>query len=91
MHEQALSAAAPIAGRLLMSWGSLSEPELLLRAAAMGYVAGTGIPADRAVAMVEDWAARGLVRPAVGNPLFPGVSWMVPGPAAGAPYYYHPQ
>jgi|GEM_PF-1951256 len=88
MEEQALAVARALADRFTAPLGgALIDGRVLVKIAMAGYLAGSGVPTDDAVAAVEKAAAGTLVGPVPANPMYHGLPWMVPGPVSGAPYY----
>lgn len=88
MEQQAASAAQWLADHYIRGLrGDFVDGGVVVRAALAGYLAGSGVPTDQAVQMVEQMVAKGLVTPASRNPLYHGLPWMVAGPASGVPYY----
>jgi len=88
MEDQALSLAAALAEQYVRELrGDMIDGRTLTKAIAAGYLCGSGVPSDQAVAAVEQMAAKGLVSQAPRNPMYHGIPWMVPGPVSGAPYY----
>ena len=91
MEQQALSVAATLAERFVRGLrGDMIDGRALVKAAIAGYLCGSGVPTDEAVAAVEQLEARNLVSQAPRNPMYHGIPWMVPGPVSGAPYYSEP-
>lgn len=88
MLDPLMAVAAPLGEQVAaLPGGQLYDTRHLVQAAALGYLAGTGVPTNQAVQMVTAMTARGLVTPSVANPMYHGLPWMVPGPVSGAPYY----
>lgn len=88
MKERAISCAQWLADHYMKGVGSdLIDGTMMTRAAMAGFLAGSGVPTNQAVHMVEQVAARNLVCPSMRNPMYHGLPWMVPGPVSGAPYY----
>lgn len=88
MEQQAIAAARALADRYMADLGGdLIDGRMLLKVAIAGYLAGSGVPNDQAVATVERMMAENLVGPVPPNPMYKGLPWMVPGPVSGAPYY----
>jgi hypothetical protein len=88
MEQQALTVAEALAERYVRELrGDLIDGRTLLRAALAGYLCGSGVPTDQAVAAVEQLEARNLVGPTPRNPMYHGIPWIVPGPVSGVPYY----
>ncbi|HYF92448.1 MAG TPA: hypothetical protein VD969_09365 [Symbiobacteriaceae bacterium] len=88
MEQQALTVAATLAERFMRELrGDMIDGQTLVKATIAGYLAGSGVPTDQAVAAVEQMVARNLIGPMPRNPMYHGIPWMVPGPVSGAPYY----
>lgn len=88
MEQQALSVAEALAERYVRDLrGDMIDGRTLVKAVIAGYLCGSGVPTDEAVAAVEQMAARNLVGQAPRNPMYHGIPWMVPGPVSGVPYY----
>lgn len=88
MEQQALAIAEALAERFVRDLrGDMIDGKTLMKAAAAGFLCGSGVPTDQAVAAVEQLEARNLVGQAPRNPMYHGIPWMVPGPVSGAPYY----
>lgn len=88
MEQQALSAAIALAERYVRELrGDMIDGRTLVKAIAAGYLTGSGVPTDQAVAAVEQMEARNLVGQTPRNPMYHGIPWMVPGPVSGVPYY----
>lgn len=91
MEGQVLSVAATLAERYVRALrGDMIDGRTLVKAIVAGYLAGSGVPTDQAVAAVEQMEARNLVSQTPRNPMYHGIPWMVPGPVSGAPYYNEP-
>jgi hypothetical protein len=67
--------------------GDGADGRVLVRAVMLGYLAGSGVPDDEAVTIVEKVQGGPMMRPVPANPMFHGIPWLVPGPVSGAPYY----
>jgi hypothetical protein len=88
MEEEAVAVARTIAERYMERLGADPiDGRMLARAALAGYLAGSGVPTDEAVAVEERLAGAVLVGPMPPNPMYHGLPWLVPGPVSGAPYY----
>lgn len=88
MEEQALSLATALAEQYVQELrGDMIDGRTLVKAITVGYLCGSGVPTDQAVAAVERMEAKNLVSQAPRNPMYHGIPWMVPGPVSGAPYY----
>lgn len=88
MEGQALAVAAALAEKFVRDLrGDMVDGKTLTKAILAGFLAGSGVPTDQAVAAVEELEVRGLVSQAPRNPMYHGIPWMVPGPVSGAPYY----
>ena len=86
--EQAMAAAHALAQRYMERLGGdFIDGRVLIRVAAAGYLAASGVPTDQAVEAVERMAARVMVSPTPANPIYQGIPWLVAGPASGVPYY----
>lgn len=75
----------PVIEQILDGWDGVSAESLAMQAGVAGYLTGAGRPAAEAMQAVRQWMAAGNVE--MPSPRCPGVPWLVPGPAAGAPYY----
>lgn len=88
MEEQVLAAASNLAHRYMAGpHAGIIDARMLTKAVMAGYLAGSGVPTDEAVALAERIAARLLVSPVPESPMFHGLPWLVAGPTSGAPYY----
>jgi hypothetical protein len=88
MEEQAITVARALAERYMERLGADPiDGRVILRAALAGYLAGSGVPTDEAVAIEERLAGSALVGPMPPNPMYHGLPWLVPGPVSGVPYY----
>lgn len=88
MEDYSLRQATELAHHYLQqATGGLIDGRMLLQATLAGYLAGSGVPTDEAVAQVERMVAKNLVGPVPANPMYHGLPWLVPGPCSGAPYY----
>lgn len=88
MEQQAMDAARSLAERYMHRLhGGPLDGRLMVHLAMAAYLAGSGVPTDEAVHMVEQLAAKNLITPAPQNPMYHGLPWLVPGPVSGAPYY----
>jgi hypothetical protein len=88
MEQQALAVAEELAERLVRDLrGDMVDGRTLVKAVMVGYLCGSGVPTDEAVATVEQMAANNLVGQMPRNPMYHGIPWIVPGPVSGAPYY----
>lgn len=88
MERDPLAAARPIAELYMARLaGDMVDGRTLVMAVTAGYLAGSGVPTDEAVRIVEQMAASALVEPVPRNPMYHGLPWMVPGPTSGVPYY----
>lgn len=67
--------------------GDMIDGRALAEVAMLGYLSGSGVPDDEAVAIVEKLKGGHMVGPVPANPLYHGIPWMVAGPVSGAPYY----
>jgi hypothetical protein len=88
MEEQAVAVARALAERYMeRAGGDLIDGRMLVKVAIAGYLSGSGVPTDEAVALVEKLEGGALVGHVPPNPMYHGLPWMVPGPVSGAPYY----
>jgi hypothetical protein len=88
VEQEAMAIARGIAERYCREYGSgLIDGRGMVKVALAGYLAGSGVPTDEAVHLVEELVARMMVSPIPPNPMYHGLPWMVPGPVSGAPYY----
>lgn len=88
MEDKALPTAQWLADHYMHGLGSGPiDGDAVVRAAMAGFLAGSGVPTNQAVHMVEMVAARNLVCPSPPNPMYHGIPAMIAGPVSGAPYY----
>jgi hypothetical protein len=88
MEEQVLAVAAGLAERFVRELrGDMIDGRTLVKGILVGYLCGSGVPTDEAVAAVEQMVAKGLVGQTPRNPMYHCIPWMIPGPVSGAPYY----
>ncbi|MGE5674297.1 MAG: hypothetical protein ACM3XM_10475 [Mycobacterium leprae] len=85
MDAEVLNTAQLLADRYLTELMDPGDLRILVKVAAVGYLAGSGVPTDEAVAAVERMA--GQISHPTRNPLYHGLPWVVAGPVSGAPYY----